>query len=157
MVSFSSTSVVVVVVGVFFWAVIATLQNQVQGGQVRTRPRVLGQAADAFPPPNLLFSQFLALIVMCTVALSCWNQQEPHVPRKWGAFVPRAVLLFEVFTWAFTCKLNARTSNDFRWLPERKEAGGKSADVGIRTRTFSLNNSPANHPRRVKIANYQMS
>ena len=80
------------------------------------------------PPNVLLFSQLLALIVVCTVAPSCWNQQEPHVPRKWRAFVPRAVFLFEVFTWAFTCKntwckLNARTSNDFRWLSERKESG----------------------------------
>ena len=56
-----------------------TLQNQVQGGQVRTpgRPRVLGQAADNFPP----FGQLLALIVVCTVAPSCWNQQELHIPR----------------------------------------------------------------------------
>ena len=82
-------------------------------------------------PPNLLFSQFLALIVVCTVAPSCWNQQEPHIPRKWGAFVPRAVLLFAVFTWAFTCKFNARTSNDFRWLPERKEAGENRPTSGF--------------------------
>ena len=102
----------------------ATLQNQVQGVQVRApgRPRVLGQAADDFPR-TCFFSQLLALIVVYTVAPCCWNQQEPHVPRKRRAFVPRGLLLIEVFTWAFTCKLNARTSNDLRWLPERKESG----------------------------------
>ena len=113
MVSFSSTSLVVVG-SLLLGSVMATLQNQVQRGQVRTpgRPRVLGQAADDFPP-NLLFGQLLALIVVCTVAPSCWNQQELHIPRQWGAFVHRSVLLFEVFTWAFTCKLQGQ---NFQWL-----------------------------------------
>ena len=42
-------------------------------------------------PPNLLFGQLLALIVVCIVAPSCWNQQELHIPRQWRAFVHRAV------------------------------------------------------------------
>ena len=50
MVSFSSTGVVVVG-GLLLSSVMATLQNQVQGGQVRTpgRPQVHGQAGDDFP------------------------------------------------------------------------------------------------------------
>ena len=96
MVSFSSTNVVVVV-GVFFELCHGHALEPSPG---RTgpdswpgRPRVIGQAADDFPP-NLLLSQLLALVVVCTVAPSCWNQQEPHIPRKWRAFVPRAKLKF---------------------------------------------------------------
>ena len=59
-------------------------EPEVQGGQVRTPcpPRVLGQAADDFLP-NLLFSQLLALIVVCTVAPSCWNSRS-HISQGSG-------------------------------------------------------------------------
>ena len=96
MVSFSSTNVVAVV-GVFFELCHGHALEPSPGGTGPDswpgRPRVIGQAADDFPQ-NLLLSQLLALVVVCTVAPSCWNQQEPHIPRKWRAFVPRAKLKF---------------------------------------------------------------
>ena len=100
MVSFSSTSVVVVVVGggLFELCHGHALEPSPGGTGPDSWPATGGwYAADDFPP-NLLLSQLLALVVVCTVAPSCWNQQEPHIPRKWRAFVPRAVLLFEIST-----------------------------------------------------------
>ena len=110
--------------GLLLSSVMATLQNQKSRGdksgllaghgclvrRLMTSPRTCSLAS--FWPWS-----------WCALWLRLAGTAGATYPKEVACICARAALLFEVLTWVFTWKLNVKTSNDYRWLPDRKESG----------------------------------